>query len=62
MNWQAIAATVLALCGQHTFTVPMPRVYQDDNIIVTLRPAMDLDLDYIGVSLLVRPATPKGTR
>jgi hypothetical protein len=60
MTWQAVAAAVLALCGRTTLSVPMPRIYQDEAIIVTVRPAMDLDLDYVGVSLLVRPRPRKG--
>ena len=59
MTWQVIAATLLAIAGQHTFTVPTPRLYQDANVIVTLRPAMDLDLNYVGVSLMIRQTPTK---
>lgn len=54
-DWKVSVALILALAGRQDFTVPMPRLYQDSNVVVTLRPATDLDLDYIGISLLVRP-------
>lgn len=62
MSWQAVGALILSLVGSHNFTVPTPRLYQDANVIVTLRPAMDLDLNYVGVSLMIRPTPEKKAR
>jgi hypothetical protein len=58
VNWQPLAAILLSLwakAGDSRVTIPTPRLYQDENVIVTLRPALDLDLNYVGVSFMIRP-------
>lgn len=55
MNWGALVAAVMQAAVSTPFTVPTPRLYEDQNLIVTVRPAIDLDLNYVGVSLMIRP-------
>lgn len=56
MNWAALMAVLVPLVGSQPLTVPTPRLYEDRNVVVTLRPAVDLDLNYIGLSLQIRAA------
>ena len=57
--WRPLCAIVLSVIGPGAhhdgqFTIRTPRVYNGRDWIVTVRPAMDTELSYVGVSVMVR--------
>jgi hypothetical protein len=58
MNWTTVSA-LISLAFAQPVPIPMPPAYRDANVVVSLRPVIDADLDYFGLSLTIRTAASR---